>query len=219
MHKCLNTWLCQWIIWPSNSPYASQVVIVWKKSGDICLCVDYNKLNSITIWDAFPFPHIDEALQVVHNCNVFTSFDLVQGYLQLAMAEDDIKKTAFRAGSSDLYKFTHMPFGLSNAGSSFCRSMEQCLGDQQFVTLLLCLDDICIFAPDVSAMLDQIELVFNWLKSIQFKNQAIKLLFFPRLVWSFWVTSCQQMGFLPTQKRPVPKKVKELHSFLGLASY
>ena len=116
--------------------------------------MDYRKLNSITIRDAFPLPHIDEALQAVHTCYVFTSFNLVHGYLQLAMAEDDIKKTSFRAGSSGLYEFIHMPFGLSNAGSSLCRLMEQCLGNQQFVTLLLYLDDFCIFAPDVSAMLD-----------------------------------------------------------------
>ena len=93
--KCLNTWPCQGIIRPSNSPYASQVVIVQEKTGEIHLCVDYRKLNSITIWVEFPLPHIDEASQVVHNCNVLTSFDLVQGYLQLAMAEDDIRKTAF----------------------------------------------------------------------------------------------------------------------------
>ena len=64
-------------------------------------------------------------------------FDLAQGYLQLAMEEGNIQKTAFRAGSSGLYEFTHMPCGLSNAGSSFCHLMEQCLGDQQFVTFLL----------------------------------------------------------------------------------
>ena len=63
-----------------------------KRQGRSCICVDYRKLNSITIRDAFPLPHIDEALQVVHNCNVFTSFDLAQGYLQLAMAEDDISR-------------------------------------------------------------------------------------------------------------------------------
>ena len=74
-------------------------VFACKKTVEICLCMDYRKLNSITIRDAFPLPHIDEALQVVHNSNVFTSFDLVQGYLQLAMAEDDIEKTVFRAGS------------------------------------------------------------------------------------------------------------------------
>ena len=125
--------------------------------------------------DAFPLLPIDEALQVVHNCNVFTSFNLAQRYLQLAMAEDDIKKTALRTGSSGLYKFTCMPFGLSNAGSSFCRLMEQCLGDQQFVTLLLYLDDIYSFAPDVSAMLDQIKLVFSWLKAFNLEIKPKKL--------------------------------------------
>ena len=103
--------------------------------------------------------------------------DLAQGYLHLAMAEDDIKKTTCRAGSSGLYEFTCMPFGLSNTGSSFCRLMEQCLGDQQFVTLLLYLDDICIFAPDVSAMLDWIKLVFNWLKSINLKSSQKNAIF------------------------------------------
>ena len=57
-----------------------------------------------------------------------------------------------------------MLFGLLNAGSSFCHLMKQCLGDQQFVTLLLYLDDICIFAPMTEDMLDQMELVFNRLK-------------------------------------------------------
>ena len=59
--------------------------------------------------------------------------------------------------------------------------MEQCLGDQQFVTLLLYLDDICIFAPDVSAMLDQMELVFNQLKLFNLKIKP-KNLTFSRLV-------------------------------------
>ena len=133
--------------------------------------MDDRKLNSITIRDVFPLLHIDEALHVMHSSDVFTSFDLVQGYLQLAMAEEDIKKTTLRAGSSGLYEFTHMPFSLLNVGSNFCRLMEQRLGDQQFVTLLLYTDDICIFAPDVSTMLDQTELVFNWLK---FFNLTIK---------------------------------------------
>ena len=97
------------------------------------------------------------------------------------MAEDDIKKTAFRAGSLGLYGFTHMLFGLSNAGSSFCRLIEQCLGDQQFVTLLLYLDDICILSPDVSAMLDQIELVFSWLKGFNLKIKPQNVISF-RLV-------------------------------------
>ena len=154
VHKCFNTWLRQGIIRPSQSPYASQVVIVQKKTGKICLCMDYQKLNSIMVRDAFPLPRIDEAMQAVHGSNWFSSFDLAQGYLQLAMEESDIKKTAFRASSMGLYEFSCMPFGLSDAGSSLCCLMEQSLGDQQFVTLLLYLDDICIFAPTIDDMLD-----------------------------------------------------------------
>ena len=66
-------------------------------------------------------------LQAVKAAVWFTSFDLTQGYLQLAMDEADIHKTAFHAGSSGLYEFTHMPFGLLNAGASFCHLMEMCL--------------------------------------------------------------------------------------------
>ena len=69
--------------------------------------------------DAFPLPRIDEALQAIHSSNWFSSFDLAQGYLQLAHGGEQHKKTAFRASSMGLYKFTHMPFGLSNAGSMF----------------------------------------------------------------------------------------------------
>ena len=77
-----------------------------------------------------------------------------------------------------LYEFTHMPFGLLNVGSSFCHLMEQCLGDQQFVTLLLYLDDICIFVPTFDDILDQIEPVFDRLKQLNLKIKPKKCQFF-----------------------------------------
>ena len=175
--------------------------------------------------DAFPLPRIDKALQAVHNCNWFSSFDLLQGYLQLAMEESDIKKTAFRASLMGLYKFTHMPFGLSNAGSSFCHLMEQCLGDQQFVTLLLYLDDICIFAPTIDEMLDQIQLVFDRLKKFNLKIKPKKcqffstsVLFLGRVLLAKGIsTNPEKVDKVKTW--PVPKNIKEVQSFLGLASY
>ena len=141
VRKCLESWLKQDIIQPSKRPYASQVVIVRKKSSEIRPCVDFQKLNAISIRDSFPLPRIEVQAAVW-----FTSFDLAQGYLQMAMEEADIPKTAFHAGSSSLFEFTHMSFGLTNAGASFCRLMEMVIGDQQFVTLLFNLDNICIFA-------------------------------------------------------------------------
>ena len=128
--------------------------------------------------DVFLLPQIDKALQAAHSSNWFTSFHLIEGYLQLALEDDDIRKTTFRAGSLGLYEFTHMPFGLSNPGSSFCCLMEQYLGDQQFVTLLLYLENICIFAPSIEVMLDQIVLGFNRLKEFHLKIKPKKCHFF-----------------------------------------
>ena len=196
-----------------------------RKLGKFVYAWTTPKLNSITVRDAFPLPRIDEALQAVHSSNWFSSFDLAQGYLQLAMEESNIKKTAFRAGSTGLYEFTHMPFGLSNAGSSFCCLMEQCLGDQQFVTLLLYLDDICIFAPTIDEMLDQIQLVFDRLKKFNLKIKPKKCQFFSTSVLFLGhVLSAEGISANPekvdkVKTWPVPKNIKEVQSFLGLASY
>ena len=155
----------------------------------------------------------------------FTSFNLAQGYLQLAMDEVDIHKTAFWAGSSGLYEFTHMPFSLSNVGASFCRLMEMCLGDQQYITLLFYLDDICVFSSMVDEMLDCIGLVLNHLKEFNLKIKPKKTYFFqPSVVFLGHVLS--KDGISPNPEKvskvkdwPVPKSAKEVHSFLGLASY
>ena len=200
VRKCLESWLKQGIICPSKSPYASQVVIVRKKSGEIRLCVDFRKLNAISIRDSFPLPRIEEALQAVQAAVWFTSFDLAQGYLQMAMEEADIPKTAFRAGSSGLFEFTRMPFGLTNAGASFCRLMEMVIGDQQFVTLLFYLDDICIFANSADQMLDRIELVFSRLKQYQLKINPKSPSFSKRKL-AFWDMYCQPKVFHRIPKR------------------
>ena len=100
----------------------------------------------------------------------------------MPVQEADIPKTAFRAGLSGLYKFTHMPFRLSNPRSSFSHLMEMCLGDQQFVTLLLYLDDICVFATSIDEMLDCIELVFKWLEEFNLKIKCKKCHFFQHSV-------------------------------------
>ena len=65
VRKCLNNWLKQGIIRLFKSPYASQVVIVRKKTSEIRLCVDFRKLNAISIRDLFPLPHVEEALQAI----------------------------------------------------------------------------------------------------------------------------------------------------------
>ena len=155
----------------------------------------------------------------------YTSFDLAQGYLQLAMDEADIHKTAFRTRSSGLYQFTRMPFGLSNAGASFCHLMEMCLGDQQYLTLLFYLDDICIFSSTIDEMLDRIAMVLYHLKEFNLKIKPKKSFFFQSNVL-FLGHMLSKDGILPNPEKvskvrdwPVPKMAKEVHLFLRLASY
>ena len=225
VRKCLDNWLKQGIIRPSKNPYTSQVVIVRKKTGEIRLCVDFRKLNAISIRDSFPLPRAEEALQAVQATVWFSSFDLAQGYLQMAMEEEDIEKTAFCAGSSGLYEFTHMPFGLTNVGASFGRLMEMCIGDQQYVMLLFYLDDICIFTETANQMLDCIELVFSHLKEFTLKIKPKKSHFFQTSI-TFLGHILSADGVSPNLEKvakikdwPTPKTPKEVHSFIGLALF
>ena len=170
-------------------------------------------------------PWIAEALQAVKAVVWFTSFDLAQGYLQLAMDEADIHKTAFLVGSSRLYEFTCMPFGLSNARASFCHLMKMCLGDQQYLMLFFYLDDICIFSSSIDEMLDRIALVFGQLKEFNLKIKPKKSFFFQSSVL-FLGHLLSKDGILPNPEKVnnvkdwlIPSLAKEVHSFSGLASY
>ena len=71
--------------------------------------------------------------------------------------------------------FSHMPFGLTNGGVSFCQLMDMCIGDQQYVNLLFYLDDICIFASSADQMLNHIKLVFSRLKEFHLKIKPKRL--------------------------------------------
>ena len=117
------------------------------------------------------------------------------------------------------------PFGLTNAGASFCWLMEMWIGDQQYITLLFYLDDICVFAETADQMLDRIQLMFSCLKEFSLKIKPKKSFFFQAEV-DFLGHVLSQNGISPNPEKitkvhdwPTPKNSKEVHSFIGLASY
>eukprot|EP00921_Rhytidocystis_pertsovi_P017674 GHVQ01027798.1.p1 GENE.GHVQ01027798.1~~GHVQ01027798.1.p1 ORF type:complete len:135 (-),score=5.23 GHVQ01027798.1:93-497(-) len=112
------------IIAPSQSPWASPVVIVPKPNGKWRFCIDFRKLNAVTEKDVYPLPKIDEFLDRLREMKIFTLMDLLCGYWNIRMHPDSVQKTAF-ACHEGLYEFNVMPFGLSNAPAKFQRMIQR----------------------------------------------------------------------------------------------
>ena len=104
------------VIRDSKSPWSSPVVLVTKKSGEVRFCVDYRRLNSLTVKDSYPLPHIglQDTLGSLGGCKYLCTMDLASGFWQIPMDEKDKEKTAF-ATREGLYEFNTMPFGLQCA--------------------------------------------------------------------------------------------------------
>ncbi|GFN91181.1 reverse transcriptase [Plakobranchus ocellatus] len=116
--KEINFMLESGIISKSTSPYASPITVVMKEDGAIRLCLDFRKLNKITIFDAEPIPTLNELLGKMKGTKVFTKCDLTKGYWQIPMHEDSKAYKAFQT-TQGLMEFNYMPFGLSTAACTF----------------------------------------------------------------------------------------------------
>ena len=86
--ECVKDMLTGGQIEPSDSPWASPVVLVTKKDGSTRFCVDYRRLNSLTVKDAYPLPRIDDSLRLLGNQQWFSTMDLASGYWQVAMSPE-----------------------------------------------------------------------------------------------------------------------------------
>lgn len=180
-HEEIKKMLNNGIIEPSKSAWSSAIVLVPKKDGSTRFCVDYRKLNEVTIKDAYPLPRVDDCLDSLANSEWFSSMDFNSGFRQVGMAEDDKENTAFST-SLGLFHFKVMPFGLCNSPSALSRLLEDVLRGLQWEECLLYMDDIIVPGSTFAEALQRLENIFERLRDANLKLKPSKCNLFQKSV-------------------------------------
>jgi len=212
------------VIEPSCSPWTSNIAVVSKKNGSLRFCVDYRKLNSVTRRDAYPLPRIDSCLDALSGAQFFSAFEMRSSYHQVPMDIKNADKTTFivRTGT---YRFRRVPFGLCNAGSTFQRVMDLALNCLNFNMCLVYLDDIIVYSSTVEIHMICLRKLFDRLRAVDLKLKPSKCsLLRAEVSFLGHVVSGEGVSTDPgkivlVRDWPTPGDVKEVRSFLGLASY
>ena len=217
--KQLREMQAQNVITPSDSPWASPVVLVRKKDGSLRFCIDYRNLNLVTKSDTFPLPRIDDLLDQLGNAKYFSTLDLSAGYWQVQMHPDSREKTAFITHQG-LYEFAVMPFGLKNAPAVFQRLMNKVLmglnpeNGRDFVAVYL--DDIIVFSDTFEDHLAHLKQVLHRFAAAGLKLKPSKCHFICQTV-EYLGHTITPKGISPNNSRviaiqnfPTPSTVKEV---------
>lgn len=152
------------IVEPSNSPWSSPILLVKKKDGKYRFCVDYRKLNAVTIRDSYPLPNINDTLDKLRDARYLSSLDIKSAYWQVPMAENSKMYTAFTVPNRGLFQFRRMPFGLHNAPARWQRIIDKVLGHDLEPNLFVYLDDIVLVTQTFEEHLRLLEEVFRRLR-------------------------------------------------------
>ena len=213
------------VIQPSKSPWSSPVVLVRKKDGTHRFCVDYRGLNSVTKIDTFPLPRIDDLLDQLGGSKFFSTLDLASGFWQIRVHPDSQEKTAFSTPQG-LFEFRVMPFGLCNAPSVFQRLMQQVLTGlnppegPDFVSGYI--DDVLVFSRTLEEHMEHLCLVIERLREANLKLKPAKcrkeVEYLGHLITPSGLKPNHKL-VMAVQEFPLPRDIRELRRFLGLASY
>jgi transposase InsO family protein len=152
----------------STSPWSSPIVLVKKKDKTLRFCIDYRRLNAITMKDAFPLPRIDEIFDQLADAMYYTKFDFKSGYFQVPLSKEDRPKTAFSTRDNH-YQFTVLPQGITNGPATFQRVINHILGPTRWKYALAYIDDVIIYSQTFEEHVSHLSDICQILKDARFR--------------------------------------------------
>lgn len=214
----------QGIIQHSCSPYAAPVLLVQKKDLTWRFCIDFQRLNAITIKNRYPLPIIEELLDELSGSVWFTTLDLCSGFHQIRMKPGEEFKTAFKTHHGH-YEFKVMPNGVTGGPSTFQGTMNIVLSPLLRKGVLVFIDDILVHSSTLEQHCELLRQVFQLLAKHQFYLKMSKCKFAqPRLTYLGHVISAagvstDDKNIAAVKDWPTPTNAREVRWFLGLAGY
>ena len=210
------------VCYRGKSEWASPLMVAPKPGGGWRVCGDYRRLNSMTKDDKYPVRTLSDFTSELHGKKIFSKIDLIKGYHQVPVADEDIRKTAVITPFG-LFIFPRTPFGLKNAGQDFQRLMDQIFGSIPFVFVYI--DDILVASESPEQHLKDLEVVFNLLEENGLVVQRPKcILGQPSLEFLGYTLDATGITPLETRVETIrqtkpPTTIKELQRFLGMVNY
>ncbi|QRW19822.1 Retrovirus-related Pol polyprotein from transposon [Rhizoctonia solani] len=219
----IEEWLWLEVIEPSKSAWGFPVIVVYRNSKPR-VCIDYQRLNAVSIPDEYPLPKQTNILHALEGAQWLSTLDALAGFTQLSIKEEDRDKTAFRCHQG-LFRFNRLPFGYRNGPPAFQQEMNAILAPFLWIFALVYIDDIVIYSTRFEDHCQHLEEVFQAIIKADITLSPKKC----HLGYQLLLLLGQKVSRLglSTHKEKVdaiiqlesPKNIPTLQTFLGMMTY